>query len=468
MGAASSATPRVNRAWSPRTLASAAAGKRSQSAANRFALGIASQYCKLYRRRGHVDLNHDECRGVHLGGPRLGEHAVLFGAAAQQKYGACITGAQRSIPAALRPKSVEQVVPIVDIARRHAIPLYSISTGHNWGYGGANPVTDGCVILDLSGLNRILDIDPDLGLVTLEPGVTQQDLHDYLERNALPFLVPVTGAGPDCSLLGNTLERGYGITPHADHFAAVTAMEAVLPDGRIYRSALSKLGGGTVDRAFKWGIGPYLDGLFAQSNFAIITQMTIALAPRPERVEAFFFGLNEDAGLEAAVTTVRQLLRSLGAVSGSINLMNARRMLAMIVPYPADRVDQNGILPLQVVAELSTTNRVMAWTGLGALYGKARIVKAARRVVREVLKPISARLVFLTPRSASHFNHLLGRIPLVRHGRIATRARAFNAALQLIAGGPSQVALPLAYWKSSARLPLKDKMDPAFDGCGLL
>jgi 4-cresol dehydrogenase (hydroxylating) flavoprotein subunit len=398
----------------------------------------------------------------------LGEHAVLSGEAAQQRYGACTTGIQRSIPAALRPKSVEQVVLIVDIARRHTIPLYPISTGHNWGYGSANPVTDGCVILDLSGLNRILDVDPDLGLVTLEPGVTQQDLHDYLERNALPFLVPVTGAGPDCSLLGNALERGYGITPHADHFAAVTAMEAVLPDGRIYRSALSELGGGTVDRGFKWGIGPYLDGLFAQGNFAIVTQMTIALAPRPERIEAFFFGLNEDTGLEAAVAAVRQLLRSLGAVAGSINLMNARRMLAMIAPYPADRVGENGILPLEVVAKLGAANRLMAWTGLGALYGKAQIVKAARRVVREVLKPISPRITFITPRSAARLNHLLGRIPLVRHRRIATRARAFNAALQLIAGRPSQVALPLAYWKSSAFPPAKGKMDPAFDGCGLL
>ena len=79
------------------------------------------------------------------------------------------------------------------------------------------------------------------------------------------------------------LERGYGITPYADHFAAVTALEAVLPDGRIYRSALSELGGATVDRAYKWGIGPYIDGLFAQGNFAVVTNMTIALAPRPVR-----------------------------------------------------------------------------------------------------------------------------------------------------------------------------------------
>src|ERR1700730_9125965 len=190
---------------------------------------------------------------------RIGQRAVLPGMAAQQKYGMCTTGVERSIPAALLPRSVDDVVAILDIARRNAIPLYPISTGHNWGYGTANPVSDGCVVLDLSGLNRILDLDAELGLVTVEPGVTQQTIQDFIDRNAIPFLLPVTGAGPHCSLIGNALERGYGITPYADHFAAVTALEAVLPDGRVYRSALSELGGESVDRAFKWGIGPYLD-----------------------------------------------------------------------------------------------------------------------------------------------------------------------------------------------------------------
>lgn len=399
---------------------------------------------------------------------RLGAHAVLSKTAAQERYGPCTTGAERSIPAALRPGSVEEVVAIVEIARRHNIPLYPVSTGHNWGYGTANPVVDGCVVLDLSGLNRIVEMDSDLGLVTLEPGVTQQDLHDYLDRHEFPFLVPVTGAGPDCSLLGNALERGYGITPHADHFAAVTAVETVLPDGRIYRPALSELGGVAVDRGFKWGIGPYLDGLFAQGNFAIVTQMTIALAPRPQRVEAFFFGINEDAGLDAVVTAVRQLMRNLGPVTGSINLMNARRMLAMMSPYPAARVGENGTLPSDVVAELAVKNRLTAWTGLGALYGRAQIVRAARRIVREILSPAVTRLRFLTPSSASRLDRLLARIPFARQGRTATRARAFNAALQLIAGKPSRVALPLAYWKSSMTPPPTGEMDPAADGCGLI
>lgn len=399
---------------------------------------------------------------------RLGERAVLSAAVAQQRYGACTTGVERSILAALQPGSVDDVVTIIDIARHYAIPLYPISTGHNWGYGSSNPVIDGCVIVDLSRLDRVVSMDAELGLVTVEPGLTQQGLYDYLEGNGFAFLVPVTGGGPRCSLIGNALERGYGITPYADHFNAVTAVEAVLPNGRIYRSALSELGGAAVDRAFKWGIGPYVDGLFAQGNFAIVTQMTIALAPRPERTEAFFFGVAEDAGLETVVAAVQRLLRSMGGVTGSINLMNARRVLAMIAPYPRARVGQGGILTSEVVAELAAQNRMMTWTGLGALYGRAEVIRAARKVVREILKPAVSRLNFLTPAAASRINRVLGRIPRVQRGRIARRARAFDAALQLISGRPSQVALPLAYWRSPVTPEPVGDMDPARDGCGLI
>ena len=249
----------------------------------------------------------------------LGEQRVVTGAAAQNTYGICTTGIKREIPAALRPTSAQDIRSIFHVARRYGIPLYPISTGHNWGYGTALPAVDGCVVLDLSGLNRIVDMDPVLGLVTVEPGVTQQDLFDHLERERLPFLVPTTGAGPDCSLVGNALERGYGITPYADHFGAVTAIEAILPDGRTYRSGLAELGGEAVDRAFKWGIGPYLDGLFAQGNFGIVTRMTIGLAPRPERIVAFLFAIREDEGLEAAVDGVQQVLRvSAGSQARSI------------------------------------------------------------------------------------------------------------------------------------------------------
>ena len=195
----------------------------------------------------------------------------------------CTTGARRSIVAVVYPGDSSEVVSIIKLAGEHGVPVYPVSTGRNWGYG-TNPVTDGCIVLNLSRLNRVLDSpDPATGLVTVEPGVTQGDLAAYLERNRLPFLVPTTGAGPSVSIVGNALERGHGVTPVADHFAAVTSIEAVLPDGS--RLPVSVRGHGSFGggHAFKWGIGPYVDGLFAQGSFGVVTKVTLALARRPER-----------------------------------------------------------------------------------------------------------------------------------------------------------------------------------------
>ncbi len=398
----------------------------------------------------------------------LGEAAVVSGALAQQRYGSCTTGIERAIPAALQPKSVDDVRALVTIAGEHAVPLYPVSTGNNWGYGTAVPAGDGCVVVDLSGLDRIVEMDPQAGLVTIEPGVTQQQLSDFLKANALPFLVPVTGAGPHCSLVGNALERGYGITPYADHFAAVTAIEAILPDGRLYRSALSEHGGQAIDRAYKWGIGPYLDGLFAQAGLGVVTQMTIALAPRPERIEGFLFAVDHDSGLEPAVTAVQQVLRALGGVIGSVNLMNTHRVLAMTAPYPSDRAEAEGALPAAVVADLAVSYRVAAWTGFGALYGDPGVVKAARRAIRKILRPAVRGLRFVTPSAAAAIDRWLGRMPGVRGNRLARRARTLASAMQLIAGEPSQVALRLAYWRAGVAPDPGAALDPAADGCGLI
>jgi 4-cresol dehydrogenase (hydroxylating) len=309
-----------------------------------------------------------------------------------------------------------------------------------------------------------------LGVVTVEPGVTQGMLRRFLDERDLPFLVPVHGGGSTCSLVGNALERGYGITPYADHFGAVTALEAVLPNGEIYHSALTGLEARTVDRAFKWGLGPYLDGLFTQGAFGIVTRMSIALAPIPERVETFFFGVREHAEFAEAVAAVREVLRTVDAVTGSINLMNSRRVLSMIEPYRTADVGPEGILPDETIAAMAQRSKVFDWTGIGALYGPASIVKAARSEIRKRLKGIARRLIFLTPQRVRQTRSFLERLPRNGGQRVWNYVNTLDKSLQLIAGAPSEVALPLAYWKSGTKPDANSgqPLNPDADGCGLI
>jgi len=397
----------------------------------------------------------------------IGEDNVLTDEDADRAYGGSATPLFRR-SAALKVSSIDDLSEIVRIASEFAVPLYPISTGRNWGYGGASPVRDGCVIVDLAGFDRILDFDAELGLVTIQPGVTQQKLRAYLDTHAPEFLVPVHGGGPNCSLLGNAIERGYGITPIADHFGAVTTIEAILPDGTIYRSALDALGGETVDKAFKWGIGPYLDGLFTQSNFGIVTKATIALARTPERTEAFFFWIERDADLERAVAAVRDVVRTAGGVIESINLMNTRRVLSMMVPYPRDQVPHGSIIPDELVANLARENKAPAWMGVGAMYGNAKLVKATRKVIKGKLRPIAHRLVFTSPSFVRRLRRVLEWLRWRSVERLERVVGTIDKSLELMSGTPSEIALPLAYWKSDTPPPDGQPMNPARDDCGLI
>lgn len=398
----------------------------------------------------------------------LGNQSVSTDSTLLQQATANCIGVTRSVPAILYPESTAAVANLVRIAAQHHIPLYPYSTGRNWGYGSANPAKNDCVLVDLSRMNKIVAFDAETGLLTVEPGVTQRILDAYLKQHHYPFLIPVTGAGPDCSLLGNALERGYGITPYADHFGAVMNLEAVLPNGDIYRSMLSGLGGEAIDKAFKWGTGPYVDGLFTQANMGIVTQITIALAPYPERVEAFFFSVKKSEHLELAVEKIRQVLREVGTVTGSINLMNKHRMLSMAEPYPKDQLGEDGLIPDAVLKKMMQRNQVMEWTGVGAIYGNKKVVAAVHAEIKRILRPVAKRLVFFTPGLVRFLCRTAQTLPVVRNLHLVNVLTTLNKSMQLFAGEPSEIALPLAYWRSGRMPEQGQPMNPAQDGCGLI
>jgi len=397
----------------------------------------------------------------------LGSAHVLNAQTAQTVYGADTTGVARRLLGALQISDSELLPEVMRIAGRHGVPVYPISTGNNWGYGTSLPASNDCVILDLSRLARILHFDTELGVVTLEPGVTQGMLADFLDQGGHPFLVPATGAGPHCSLLGNALERGYGITPYTDHFAAVTDLEAVLPDGTLYYTALREAGGEDLARLFKGGIGPASTGLFTQSSFGVVTRMSIALARRPECIKACLFSLKRDDQLGLAVTRVREILSSLPGIVGGLNLMNQHRILAMAAPFPHNRLDASGMIPREVIQELGEQYQVYPWTGFGTLYGSKRVVAAAQKEIRMALSGVASRLIFISPERADTLATVAAMIPGIRQSKLASTVKTLAKSLQLVAGHPNETALPLAYWRNPSQAS-GTRRNPAADGCGLI
>jgi (+)-pinoresinol hydroxylase len=190
---------------------------------------------------------------------------------------------EKLVSAAVAPDTVEQVQAIMRIANQHRIPIYPISTGKNLGYGGSAPVLSGSVVLDLKRMNRILEVDGKNAYALVEPGVSYFDLYRYIQERGLKLWIdcPDPGWG---SVVGNSLDRGggYTTTMYRNHFDAHCGMEVVLANGELLRTGMGAMPNAQTWQQYKSGFGPWVDGLFSQSNFGVVTKMGFWLMPEPE------------------------------------------------------------------------------------------------------------------------------------------------------------------------------------------
>ncbi|WP_278877554.1 FAD-binding oxidoreductase [Paracoccus yeei] len=190
---------------------------------------------------------------------------------------------ERLISAAVAPKSAEEVQAIVRTAHEHGIPVFPISTGKNLGYGGSAPNLSGSVIIDMKRMNKVIEVDDKRHFAIVEPGVSYFDLYRHIQDNNLNVWIDVPDPGWG-SVMGNALDHGVGHTwySYRDHFNAHCGLEVVLPDGEMMRTGMGAMPGAPTFADFRYGFGPYVDGLFAQAGFGIVIKMGIHLMPPPE------------------------------------------------------------------------------------------------------------------------------------------------------------------------------------------
>jgi 4-cresol dehydrogenase (hydroxylating) flavoprotein subunit len=369
------------------------------------------------------------------------------------------------IPAIVRPGSREEVQECLRIANRRNVPVYPISSGKNWGYGSRIPASDGCVLLDLSRMNRILDFSEDLAYVTVEPGVTQAQLFAFLQERGSKLWMDATGASPHCSMIGNTMERGFGHTPYGDHFAHSCGLEVVLPDGAVIETGFARFPGSKTGPLHRSGLGPILDGLFSQSNLGVVTRMTIWLMPAPEYFQAYYFRCETDEGLIAILDALRPL-RLDGTIRSASHIANDYKVVSALQQYPWDLTQGATPLGAENMAGLRDTLKIGAWNGSGALYGTKAQVKEARRLLRRALKGKATRLQFLDDRLL----HLAARFARPYQWISGWNLERMLAVLKpvygLMRGIPTDHPLFSTYWRKRTAPP--ESMDPDRDGCGLL
>lgn len=287
--------------------------------------------------------------------------------------------------AVIRPKTLEEVQAVVRIANENRVPLWVVSTGKNLGYGGSAPRVSGSIVVELSRMNRILEVDEEQSFALVEPGVRFFDLYNHIRKNNLKVWISVPGLGWG-SVIGNCLERGLGYTSYGDHFAQQCGMEVVLPDGELLRTGMGSIKNSTTWQIYKPGFGPALDGLFQQSNLGIVTKMGMWLMPQPECFISVEAVVTEEKMLGPLVEALRPLKLN-GTIESTLTIRSPLHLAAKKATrkelWPGD-----GAIPDHAIKDAMKKFGIGSWNLSFALYGPEPVVDAKLAVIRSVLEKI--------------------------------------------------------------------------------
>ncbi len=193
-------------------------------------------------------------------------------------------------------ESVEDVSRIVKLANRRKIPVLPRGAGSGF-TGGSLPVHGG-IVLVLTRMDRIIDIDVDNLIAEVEPGVVTGELQRRVEKLGL-FYPPDPASKEFSTLGGNVAECAggprcvkYGVTK--DY---ILGLEVVTPSGEIIV---------TGGRTLKNVVGYDLTKLFvgSEGTLGIITRIIVKLIPKPRAKKTMLVQFASIGGAAAAVSAI--------------------------------------------------------------------------------------------------------------------------------------------------------------------
>jgi 4-cresol dehydrogenase (hydroxylating) len=288
-------------------------------------------------------------------------------------------GWERYLPSAVvQPSTVGQVQDVVRVAGELGVPLWTTSQGRNNGYGGSAPRVSGSVVVNLRRMNRVLEVSEAHAYAVVEPGVSFFDLYEAVRGagHRLWISTPDLGWG---SVVGNTLDHGFGFTVNGDHVGAQCGMEVVLADGSLLRTGMGAMEGNRAWHVHKRGFGPSADGLFMQSNFGIVTKMGVWLMPEPEAYRAGWIRTKRHEDLGPIVDALRPLVLD-RTINGYPTVWYAQAFAAMR-SVRSDWYTGEGPLPESVFAAMVDEYGIGRWNVRVPITGRREVIDAQWRAV---------------------------------------------------------------------------------------
>ena len=334
---------------------------------------------------------------------------------------------------ALRARTEDDVAYAVSVCAQLRVPVVPRGAGTGLS-GGANAV-DGCLLLDLSRMNRVREIDPDNLVCVVEPGVVNDDLKAAVAEHGL-WYPPDPASAPWSTIGGNVATNAgglccvkYGVT--RDYVLGLR----VVVGGPVAYGTVARIGRRTAKGVAGYDLTALMVG--SEGTLGVVTETTLRLRPavrEPPRTVVGAFPSLVAAGRAVAAVTRAGLTPSalelldrecLTAVEEWKHLgidADAEALLLARVDTPGD----SGAVEAQAVIDAFGAGQPL-WAVLSGDPSEAEALFAARRLAYPALERLSPVLTedICVPRSA--VPEMLGRLVDIsaRHGvRLATIAHA--------------------------------------------
>jgi FAD/FMN-containing dehydrogenase len=256
----------------------------------------------------------------------------------------------------VKPRNTDDVKKIVKLARETLTPLVPVSSGPPHFRGDTVPGTGGAVMVDLSGMKKIIRIDRLNRVAMFEPGVTFGELIPAVAKEGMRLNMPLLPRKTK-SVVGSMLEREPVLMPcyHWDINDPLNCVEVVFGTGDMFRTGAAA-GPGTIEEQWAAGgaqveaAGPTQFSVHrivqgAQGTMGIVTWASARCELLPELEEPFLVGLSS---LDKILELVHWLIR-LRLVNECLVLNSSNLAAIMAKKWPDDYHNIKALLPTWIL-----------------------------------------------------------------------------------------------------------------------
>jgi len=223
------------------------------------------------------------------------------------------------------PENTNDVQNIIKAASQYKLPVVPYSSGKN--FVGASIPSEGGILVDLSSMKAISQIDEINWNVTVEPGVTFKQLNAELTNHGLRVSCPLM-TPPSASVLSTYLER-VPVATAADFSYGnelIVDFDVVLPSGELFTVGNPSLPGSPHAQPYGPGINFFRLFVGAQGTLGVVTRMTIRTIPIPAMRRILFMSFDKVSDVLEAIMVIQR--REIGLECFALNSFNLASIIA--------------------------------------------------------------------------------------------------------------------------------------------